>query len=334
MLNPALVYNAGQDDWLGYLEGLGVATATGVPAIDPSDYNQASIADGALVGAKTITRTVTALTPGLYRGSITVPGFRATVSPSILSFGAAGESKQFKVTLTRTTATLSSYAKGSLIWRGANTTVRSPIAVRPVAVSSSQSSVQIVGSQGSASWSVTSGVAGAFPISANGLVPAIDVTGSVSSTTYRQYQVSIPAGTKLARFGTLPLPGAAAADVDVIVGYVSPTGVQVVGSSGGPTVKETVDLVKPAAGTYIVQVSGFADAAGTTSTGYTFRRFLVGGPASPANLTVNPANPTTTAGQTFTVTATASGLDAAIAYLGWVEYPDGSGTKVEVNPDR
>ena len=49
--------------------GSGVATATGVPAIDPSDYNQASIADGALVGAKTITRTVTALTPGLYRGS-------------------------------------------------------------------------------------------------------------------------------------------------------------------------------------------------------------------------------------------------------------------------
>ena len=91
MFNPALVYDAADDDWFGVLEGLGVDTKTGSSAIDPSDYNQASIASGDLVGTQTVTRTVTAVTPGLYRASVSVPGFRATVSPSILSFYAPGQ---------------------------------------------------------------------------------------------------------------------------------------------------------------------------------------------------------------------------------------------------
>ena len=79
------------DDWFGVLEGLGVDTGPASAAIDPSDYNQASIAVGDLVGTQTITRRVTAVTPGLYRATVAVPGFRATVSPSILIFNAPGE---------------------------------------------------------------------------------------------------------------------------------------------------------------------------------------------------------------------------------------------------
>ena len=44
MFDPALVFDATDDDWLAYLEGLGVDTGTGAEAIDPSDYNNPSIA--------------------------------------------------------------------------------------------------------------------------------------------------------------------------------------------------------------------------------------------------------------------------------------------------
>jgi hypothetical protein len=74
MFNPGLVYDSSDVDWLGYLEGIGIATGTGVPAIDPSDYNAPSIAIGQLLGSQTVTRPVTAVTPGLYRATINVPG--------------------------------------------------------------------------------------------------------------------------------------------------------------------------------------------------------------------------------------------------------------------
>ena len=133
MLSPALIYDAGERDWLGYLEGLGVSTGTGVTAIDPSAYNQASIAAGDVLGSTDFTRSVTAVTPGQYAATASVPGFDVTVAPSTLTFDAPGTTMTFKVTLTRTTAVPNAYASGFLTWSGAGTTVRSPIAVRPVA---------------------------------------------------------------------------------------------------------------------------------------------------------------------------------------------------------
>ena len=100
MLDPGLVYDSGDADWLGYLEGSGVDTGTGVPAIDPSDYNTPSIAVGQLLGTQTITRRVTAVTPGLYRATVSVPGMKAVVTPSILNFTARVRRKTFKVKLT------------------------------------------------------------------------------------------------------------------------------------------------------------------------------------------------------------------------------------------
>ncbi len=74
MFAPGLVYPAGQRDWLGYLEGLGKDTGTRTKAIDPSDYNSASIAIGRLVGKQTVTRRVTAVAAGRYRVSASVAG--------------------------------------------------------------------------------------------------------------------------------------------------------------------------------------------------------------------------------------------------------------------
>jgi subtilisin family serine protease len=335
VLNPALVYDAGQNDWLSYLEGLGYQTGTGAKAVDPTDYNQASIAAGDVLGSRVVTRKVTSVRPGLYSAAVSVPGFRVTVSPSILSFTAAGQTKQFKVTLTRTSAPLNTYAKGHLTWRGANTTVRSPIAVKSVAASASANKVTITGPDTFAQWTVRSGINGAFPITAKGLVDGNPQTRAVNSTQQAQFPVTVPAGTKLARFATHVADDTSGADIDLDVYYLTTSGARVlVGSSGGPTATETVDLIDPPAGQYFGFVNGYADAPGTTSTEFSFRSFLVGSGAPDANLTVTPSNATTTAGQQLAVTATVGGVDPDTQYLGWVGYPGGTGTIVVVNPAK
>jgi subtilisin family serine protease len=131
MFNPGLIFDAKEQDWLGFLEGVGFHTDSGASPIDPSDYNSPSIAIGELVGSQTVTRRVTAVKAGSYEASISVPGVTATVSPSTLDFTTAGETKSIKITFTRETAAFSEVAYGSLKLEGAGTLVRLPVAVVP-----------------------------------------------------------------------------------------------------------------------------------------------------------------------------------------------------------
>ena len=133
MFNPGVIFDAGERDWLAFLEGEGFKTDTGVKPIDPSDYNAPSIAIGKLVGSQTVTRRVTAVKPGTYQTDISVPGVTATVTPSILNFSSAGQTKIVKITFTRNAAPLSKAVFGSLKFAGAGTLARLPIAVVPEA---------------------------------------------------------------------------------------------------------------------------------------------------------------------------------------------------------
>jgi hypothetical protein len=76
---------------------------------------------------------VTAVKPGSYQTSISVPGVAATVSPSIVNFSRAGETKTIKITFTRKAAAFSEVAFGALKVEGAGTLARVPIAVVPQA---------------------------------------------------------------------------------------------------------------------------------------------------------------------------------------------------------
>ena len=87
---------------------------------------------GSLAGSQVVTRAVTAVKAGTYRASISVPGVQATVSPAELTLK-AGESAVFTVTFTTAGAPLGTYATGSLTWTSSENSVRSPVAVRPVA---------------------------------------------------------------------------------------------------------------------------------------------------------------------------------------------------------
>lgn len=128
--SPGLVYNAGLADWLGFLQGLGIDL--GVVPVAAKDVNVPSLALGALAGSQTVIRTVTAVKAGTYRATIDVPGITATVSPAELTL-AEGESASFTVTFTTAGAPLNAYATGSLTWASTDNSVRSPVAVRPVA---------------------------------------------------------------------------------------------------------------------------------------------------------------------------------------------------------
>jgi hypothetical protein len=135
----------------------------------------------------------------------------------------------------------------------------------------------------------------------------------------------VPTGTRVVRW-TIKAD-IASADIDLDVYRVADGAL--VGTSAGGTGAESVTLFNPQPGQYEVVVSPFSDPTGQSSTTYEYRGITVG-PDLP-NLSVSPANPTVTNGQPFTLTASWTGLDPAVPYLGYVEYPGGDGTFVEIN---
>ena len=328
MLSPGLVYNAGEADWLGYLAGIGEVTDAGVPAVDPSNYNNPSIAIGQLLAPQTVTRKVTSTTAGLFRATVSVPGVTATVSPSILNFDAAGQTKTFTVKFTRSTAAFDVATKGSLTWTGAGTTVRSPIAVTPKAVAA-PAQVAGSGASGSVPFSVTPGVTGSFPVAATGLAQNSRSTGTLNVGQSLQAAVTVGANAKAARF-TLDSTNDEA-DLDLVVYRVTGGVGTQVGISASGSADEEVVLRKPTAGTYVAVLQGYANAPGASNSPFTFTSGAVTTADTLGSFAVSPTAPTTTAGRPITLTASWSGVTAATPYLGWVEYVDGSGTVVTVN---
>jgi subtilisin family serine protease len=327
MFNPGVIFDAGEKDWLAFLEGTGFDTDSGVSPIDPSDYNSPSIAIGKLVGSQTVTRRITAVKPGSYQASISVPGVTATVSPAVVNFASAGQTKTIKVTFTRKAAPFSEVVFGSLKLEGAGTIARLPIAVVPQAAAA-PNVVNGSGASGSLNYQIKPGFDGSFPITVHGLATAPAQPGEVTEGgTSQEFNQTVPAGTKIARF--VIAANDSRADIDLEVYRVIDGELQLAGFSASESGTEKVDLIDPKPGNYVAVALPFADPPGAAATSFTYRGFVVGPNAG--NLTVNPANPTVTAGALFTVTASWSGLDRAAPYLGFLSYADGSGTLVEIN---
>ena len=104
-----------------------------------------------------------------------------------------------------------------------------------------------------------------------------------------------------------------ASDLDLEV-YNS--GGTLVGSSGGGTTAEEVNLLNPAAGTYTVRVLGFAVPVGTAN--FTMFSWALGSTAA-GNMIVT-APPVATLGTTGSINISTSGLSPATKYLGSVVY--------------
>lgn len=327
--DPGLVYNSGWNDWLAFIcatqpSGL-TSTCNSIWSLgyskDPSDFNTPSIAIGDLAGLQTVTRKVTNVgkTAATYTASVTgMSGFNVTVNPASLTIN-PGQTKSFTVTITRTTAALNAYTGGQLTWSDGTHKVRSPMVVRPVALSAP---VQINSNGSSASFGVTFGYTGAFTATPRGLIPAATTPGTVTDDPTDSFivggpgvtaiPVTIAAGTTYARFSLFDADVASGADIDL---YVTNSAGTLVGSSGGGTSAEEINLLNPTAGSYTVHVHGWGVPG---SSPFVLNTWLLGS-ASAGNMTVNAPSTATTAG-TGTVSISFSGLAANTKYLGSIAF--------------
>lgn len=309
-VNPGLVFDAGFNDWLGFLCGTqlqkSVCISAGIPVLDASNLNVASIAIGDMAGVQTVTRRVTNVggNPATYTASyIGLAGLGVAVSPASLTL-AAGETKAFTVTFTRTTAALGAYAAGQLTWTDGVRNVRIPMVVRPVALAAP--------AQVAASYDVTFGYDGPFTATPRGLIPAATATGSIATGGTVDFVVNVPAGMSYARFSLFDTEISQAADLDMEV-YRDGT---LVGASGGATTAEEVNFANPVAGVYTVRIVGYAVPVGSAN--FKFFNWVLG-TADAGNLTVS-APATAVTGTSGTITLSTSGLAAGTKYLGSVAY--------------
>ncbi|ROZ64539.1 S8 family peptidase [Ramlibacter sp. WS9] len=308
--NPGLVFDSGYVDWLGFLCGTqlspSVCTGAGIPVLDPSNLNVASIAIGDMAGVQTVTRRVTNVggAAATYTPSFTgMAGVNVAISPASLTL-APGETKPFTASFTRAAAAANAFVGGQLTWSDGSHQVRIPMVVRPVALAAP--------AQAATSYNVTFGYDGPFTATPRGLIAATTALGSVATNGTVDFTIEIPAGTTYARFSLFDSEVNQAADLDMEV-YLGGT---LVGSSGSATSAEEVNLLNPAAGTYTVRVVGYAVPSGAAS----FKLFSWGlGSTSAGNMTVS-APATAVTGTTGTITITTSGLAAGTKYLGSVAY--------------
>ncbi|MDN3357905.1 S8 family peptidase [Actinomadura sp. DC4] len=328
MLDPGVVYDSSDNDWLAYLTGRGVNT--GVPGISTSQLNSPSIASGHLLGTETFTRTLTAETPGLYHATISVPGMQAKVSPGILNFGQAGDTHTFTVTLTQTTAPSGRATSGSLTWSGAGTAARSPIVVTPVGADA-PAQVSGSGKSGSVSYQVTPG-SDRLSLRAYGLVSGPAQKGAVDGSdpnNQAAYPFTVTATTKAVQVTSQTEdPNAAAAVILVQGDYATGGSILAFGDVASRS-QITESGLEP--GHYTAYVVALSNAPGTTSTPFTYRANIVDASDAGHTLSVSPATATAPRGQAFTATAKWTGADADVPATGYVEYPHGTGTVVSVN---
>jgi len=340
--DPGLVYNSNINDWFAFLCGATTAvradtcnalSAAGYSLV-PNDLNTPSIAIGNLVGTQTVKRSVTNVGQGTatYAAQTSgVTGIGVSVNPSTLTIP-PGQTRSFNVTFTRNSATFNSYAGGQLTWSDGTHNVRVPMVVRPLALSAPP---EVSGNGSPINYGVRFGYAGTFSATGRGLVPASTNLGTVvddpadsfdpkGSGVTRIAGFSIPAGMTFARFSLFNSDVSPASDIDLYVYRVVGSTETLVGSSGGSTSNEEVNLLNPTAGDYVVYVHGF-NVSGTAN--FTLFSWVLGS-TNAGNMTVT-APAAATVGGSGTVNLTFSGLTPGTKYLGSVAY---SGTSSLPNP--
>ncbi|XP_062223789.1 subtilisin-like protease SBT5.3 isoform X2 [Phragmites australis] len=148
-MNPGLVYDLSDADYLDFLCALRynatmMAMFNGAPYTCPGEaprsitdlnYPSITIVNVTAAGATARRRVKNVGLPGTYKAFVTEPaGVAATVTPSVLHFGAKGEEKGFEVKFQVKNATLAKdYSFGALVWTNGKHFVRSPLVVKALA---------------------------------------------------------------------------------------------------------------------------------------------------------------------------------------------------------
>jgi hypothetical protein len=336
--DPGLVFNSDFNDWLAFIcatqpQGLEASTCAPLWAAgyfrDASNFNVASIAIGDLAGAQTVTRKVTNVGSQSETYTASYTGLTGITVALPASFTVAkGATASFNVTFTTAGAALNAYVGGQFTLTGnRGHVVRIPVVLRPVALAAPL--------QASGTYNVTFGYTGPFTATARGLVPAATFADTISTGQQLTYQVVVPAGSTYARFSLFDANTTPNTDLDLVVYRCSTPAcatVTAVGSSGGGTSAEEVNLLNPTAATYLVLVDGFATPSPSAS--FTLFTWVLGSTAA-GNMTVT-APASATLGTTGVINLSFSGLTAGTKYLGSVVYGGAAGmpnpTIVRVDP--
>ena len=249
-----------------------------------------------------------------------------------------GNDLRFQVTITRTDAALGKYTFGSLTWVPNSPkyeTVRSPIAVKPMAVSAPVE-VTGTGTSGATDITVTPGFTGTLKTDVDGLIPSDVVAQSVvreDGTPLDGYFFwEVTKDTKVSRFATYD-EEVAAKDIDLYVYRFNPADstVSLVDLSGNEGSSEELTL-RLAPGIYVVSIDLYSPEPSVSVPVHTWDVT----DADADNLTVQPASASVTMAQPVTFTAAWSGLTAGQRYLGQVNFLEGDtpagSTLVTVNP--
>jgi hypothetical protein len=202
--------------------------------------------------------------------------------------------------------------------------VRSPIVIRPVAISAPP---EVTATGSSVSWQVKTGYTGPLTASVRGLVAATETPWTILDDPDDNFDVNDPTGTfsldVVVPAGSTLRAGVyedaitpSGTDLDL---YVYRDGVLVGGESDGDSNEDANIVNNGSTGTYTVYVHGFAT-NGPSATGTLFTWVL--GTANAGNTTLSGVGPATVGTQTHT--ATFSGLTAGRRYLGRVDYSNGT----------
>jgi hypothetical protein len=331
---PGLVYDLTAADHGRFLCGIGLTPPAGIGtcatlgSIQPYNLNLASITAASVPGSLTMKRKVTNVsgaTNTFVSNTANMAGWTVDVVPSSLTL-APGASAEFNVTVTRTSAALNTWTFGSLIWSDGVIQVRSPLSVKAIGFLAPAlvSDTRVSGS-GTKVLSVVSAYTGSMSVAATGLVPATRNSATVGQGETQCFNVTVPAGAKIARFQLFNTDTAGGSDTDLDLDvFNGPNGTgSSVGSSGGGSSDELVSLSSPAAGTYSACVTGYAAIGGKA---YTLSNWIVG-PAVGAQTLRASAPRQVYAGGSASIGLGWS-VPAGQRYLGLVEYFDNTSAPI------
>ena len=355
--NPGIVYDAGFNEYLGFLcdaapdvfanpaATCAALASAGIPT-SSEDLNYPSIGVSEVPGTKTVQRAVTNVTGSALSISASVEepaGFDVTVSPSTLIVP-PGQSRTFEVTFANVSAPLDEWRFGSLTWTGNGYTARSPIAVAG-AQFETPDSVTGTGIEGQASFDVTFGYSGEYDAAAHGLAPNVPIVGTVTQDADQSFSPSDVGNGATAH--EITLNGSAFLRITLATGDLTPPDPaidldlflykdgQQVASSGAGSTDELIELASPEDGSYTLYVHGWQTTG--LEVGYSVNTWDVPTAADSGSLSILDEPEDATAQTTETITVGWEGLAAGEQYLGAVSHHDADSmiglTLVEVSTE-
>ena len=344
--DPGLVYDADLLDYTAFACGAedpafsaadcAVLTAAGY-SFEARDLNVPSIGVARLAGQQTISRRVTNVgASATYDVSVTAPsGVGVAVNPVSLSLG-PGETAEYQVQFDYQGGALQQWAFGALEWSNSQHSVRSPIAVLPVALDAPLE-IDAVGATGSLSFDVRFGYTGPYTARVHGLRQAFRDARFVADDAANNYffrtdngvtqhLLSVSPNQAYARFALFDEFTDGNDDLDLYLYYCPQNSCTLVGQSGTFSSAEEINIFSPPPGNYAVHVHGFETDQQTGGPGanYVLFAWSFGTIDDVGNMTVI-APTTVNGGATLSLDVGWNGLAAGARYLGAISHNSNNG---------